>query len=94
MNPLIEHDMQQVKAAKGRSDQLAALLNQMNFAKTCHWLRLCKERSATSIDDQIRIANEVLSMGALDTVAASQSAWAQLHGGKPIKAPAYKPTGF
>ncbi len=77
--------------ANPRLEQLVA---QLNMAKLLHFQRLCEERKADTDVAQIKIADELLSWGSLDTVGASHSAWVRLKGAKPRKAPPYKPTGF
>lgn len=76
------------------SRRLEELVNKLNMAKLLHFQRLCKERHAATAADQIKIADELLSWGPLDTVTAGHLAWARLKGSKPKKATPYKPTGF
>ncbi|HEX5471090.1 MAG TPA: hypothetical protein VFW73_04355 [Lacipirellulaceae bacterium] len=86
---LVQEVFDRLAATKARSPCLSALIDQFTFAKACHWLRICKEQSAVEDDDCIRIAKEALAMGPLDSVGASQAAWARLQGAKSDAAPLY-----
>lgn len=69
--------------------RLTEILKKLNYAKTLHWERLCKEQNATCEEEQIRLAVEVLSWPLLDTGAASQSEWLKRRGAKTIKVDDY-----
>jgi hypothetical protein len=64
------------------------------FGKTSRWKVLCKDQNATTDEERIRLAEQVLAEPPIDTVAGGYAQWARLHGAKDQQGPPYKPTGF
>lgn len=65
------------------------------FGRLAKWQIRCEEQIATSAEDQIRLAEEVLAEPCTGTVIEAQGYWLGLHGvaTKPAPHP-YTPTGF
>ena len=55
-------------AMPDRLDELKAELSR-HFGKLTRWKALCQERDATTVDEQIRLAEEVLAAPSTGTVA-------------------------
>jgi hypothetical protein len=66
-----------------------------HFGKTTRWKVLCKQQKASSDEDKIKLAEQVLAEWTTGTVAEWQSHWLELQGveSRPASYP-YKPTGF
>lgn len=55
-----------------------------HFGKTTRWKVLCKERNATTEEDQIKLAEQVLGEWSTGTVAELRSHQLDLEGVKPV----------
>ncbi len=51
-----------------------------DFGKITCWKWLCKEQNATTEQDKIAVAEQVLAMPRMNNVAAAQTYWLRLHG--------------
>ena len=71
---------------QGHDDRLADLKLRLwgDFGKTTCWKSHCKERNATTVTEQIAVAEEVLAMPRMGNVAAAQTYWLRLQGKKPF----------
>ena len=84
------------RSKRSESRSLEQLLIELakDFGKTTRWQTLCQEQNATTDDEKIRLAEQVLAEPPIGTVAGGYAQWAKLHGAKDRQAPPYKPTGF
>ena len=72
----------------GLGDRLEELKGKLwrDFGKTTCWQWLCKERDATTLPEQIAVAEEVLAMPRMGNVSAAQTYWLRLQGKKSFNA--------
>jgi len=71
-----------------RSRRLKQTLNKLNLVKLRYFQAICREQNATTVQEQIRVAEEVLSWeGTYDGVIAGMGALARLKRAKPSPPP-------